>query len=175
MALVAIGQGAVRQSLAAPVQGIHAIAAAQQLADDLGGVFFDELAPARQQDDAALGLPWGSSRDVPAGVAQPDTGGLKETVTRGRHIGSSQVGGNGGRRGCRVVVNHRRRCGEGRARKPAEIWAFWPSSLADSLPFRCAFAIDRAVAASSAKGRRRGNRAQGSLQEVSPLRGYRLV
>ena len=77
----------LREALAAPVEGIDAIAAAQKLAHDFGGVLFDEFAPTGQQDDAAFAGP--GSRDVPAGIAQPGTIGLKEAVTVGRHVSSA--------------------------------------------------------------------------------------
>ena len=133
--LVAIGQGAVGQALAAPVHGEHAIATAQQFPDKLGGVLFDEFAPAGQHHHAAAR----GSRDVPAGIAQAGADSLKEAVTISRNVGFSQLGRYGRRRGCRIQVNHaRRRFDEGGARKPAEIWAIWPSSSADSLPLRMA-------------------------------------
>ena len=50
------------------------VEAAQQLADDFGGVFFDEVAPSGQQDDGAFDC--AGSRDVPAGIAQAGAGGL---------------------------------------------------------------------------------------------------
>ena len=133
MALVAVGQHPVGQALAAPIHGDHGIAAAQQLAHDLGRVLFDELAPAGQDDDGAAR----SSRDVPAGIAQTRAGALQKAVAVGRHVGRSQIGRHGRRRRCRFLINHRvRRFGEGGGRTPAEIWAFWPSSPAVPLPFQ---------------------------------------
>src|SRR5689334_9843625 len=122
MALVAVGQRPVRQALSTPIEGKHAIATAQELADDFGGVLLDEFAAAGQDDHRSLR----GSPDVPAGIAQARPISLQETVPIGRDVGRRKLGGDAGRRGVWVLVNHAtRRFGEGCAAKPAENWAFW--------------------------------------------------
>src|SRR5262249_29379118 len=149
-----------RQALSPPIQGEHAIATAEEFTHDFSGVLFDEFAAAGQDDDRSLRR----SAGVPVGMAQAratalQTGGLQEGVPIGRNVGRSELGRDAGRRGFGVLVNHAtRRFGEGREAKPAENWAFWRYRFGDSLPFPSAWAIERSVAASSAKGRRRGNR-----------------
>ena len=164
MALVAVGQRPVGQALAAPIHGDHGIAAAQQLAHDLGRVLFDELAPAGQDDDGAAR----SSRDVPAGIAQTRAGALEKAVAVGRHVGRSQIGRHG-RPAPLSDPDQSSRAAFWRRRRPDASGDLGILAIIAGGPFTVSggTAIDRSVAASSAKGRRRGNRAQGSLEEVS--------
>ena len=113
-------------------------------------------------------VPRGGSRDVPAGIAQARAGALEETVTVGRHVCRSQIGRHG-RPAPLSGPDHSSRAAFWRRRRPDASGDLGILAIIAGGLFTVSggTAIDRSVAASSAKGRRRGNRAQGSLQEVS--------
>ena len=127
---VVLGQGAVAQSLAPPVQRGDGKAALQQLADDLRRILLDELAAAGQQDHRAA-RPFrrrsrGHSAAAHSARRQP-------SVTVGGAIGGGEP--RAGRRRERASVDRCLSC------RP--ILTFWPRLRANSLPTSRATAIDR--------------------------------